>query len=458
MTVGLARRLVCDGIVGADDVNAALHAHVTERTAFLEALVRSRPELSARLESELGTAHAGSASVIVADAALAKLLPPGLSAALLVVPVGRDARTGAVRVVAAEPADMHVHAELAYHLGAAVEISGAPLRSILAALAALAAPAPSSPRSSGLPSSPPPIPIEKPRVEPSLEQRLARPSEPPIPLVRLTAEPAAAPATVKGVAPQATGFGRGTQVVVQRRNPVPPTVEPVIELTRTKAVAVASAGAVPASEPSGPVTVAGTGPVQPSTTLVGAGPGPEGAAAPAPGEVATTTPAPADTASPAAAEGEDAAERALAELAQATSAEEVVTAFIRGLAAVAARVLVLAVRGKVFEGRDASDAASREAVRGLVVSGDRPSVLLTATQTGSYLGPIPQTLVHVELGRILEGVGDEIAVGVVTVSGRAALVYVAAGLETAYLATRRGDQLSGAASRALERIVRERKK
>jgi hypothetical protein len=44
------------------------------------------------------------------------------------------------------------------------------------------------------------------------------------------------------------------------------------------------------------------------------------------------------------------------------------------------------------------------------------------------------------------------------VSGRATLVYLAAGLMTTYLATRRGDQLADAAGKALARIVRERKK
>jgi hypothetical protein len=131
---------------------------------------------------------------------------------------------------------------------------------------------------------------------------------------------------------------------------------------------------------------------------------------------------------------------------------------VRGLSRVARKVVVLAVRGKVFEGRDTNDDSARDSVRALVISGDRPSVVLTAMQTGQYAGPIPQTLVHQELSRILGNPNDDIAVGSVTVSGRAALVYVAAGLDTAYLATRRGEELAQAASRALERIVRGRKK
>jgi hypothetical protein len=479
MTVGLARRLVWEGIVGPDDVNAALYTHVTERTSFLAALVRSRPELAARLEAELGTSRAGISSVVVQEASLAALLPPGLAEALLVVPVGRDPQTGAVRVVAAEPADTHVQAELAYHFGAPVEVSGAPLRSIIAALSLRgAAPevhltpafgtsmpeapasvvpptpggAPSSPRASVVPSSPAPIPIENPRPKASPESPVGRPSDRPIPLVRVSSEPAPPPATVKGVAPQAMGTGRASpQVVVQRRNPAPVAPEPVIELTRAKSVAPRDEGR---ADSSPPMTVPGTGPLL-ATTLVGPVPAAVGAAE---GQVVTTMPAPGYDTSSAPATDEEAAARALDELGLASSAEEVVSALIRGLGAVASRVLVLAVRGKVFEGRDASDGPSREAVRSLVVSGERPSVLLTAMQTGSYLGPVPRTLVHAELARILDDASDEIAVGVVSVSGRAALVYVAAGLQTAYLATRRGDQLAGAAGRALERIVRQRKK
>jgi hypothetical protein len=476
MTVGLAQRLVWDGIVGPDDVNGALHAHVTERIAFLEALVRSRPELVARLEAELGTARPGVSAVVVQDEALVALLPPGLPAALLAVPVGRDPETGAVLVVAAEPSDTHVQAELAYHLGGPVEVTFAPLRSVLAALhrggaraevhltpafgtvlpgaPAPAAPsspasAPPPPGSSLVPSSPAPIPIENPKPSPA-EAPFERHSDRPIPLVRISSDLAPPPATVKGVAPQATGAGRvSPQVVVQRRNPVPAAAEPVIELTRAKSIAPRADGSTHDSSP--PMTVPGTGPLL-ATTLVGPVPGT------ASSPIATTMPAPGYESSSVAIAGESTAERALGELDEASSAEDVVTSLVRGLAVVASRVLVLAVRGKVFEGRDASDAASREAVRNLVVSGDRPSVLLTAMQTGSYLGPIPRTLVHAELARILEGANDEIAVGVVSVSGRAALVYVAAGLETAYLATRRGDQLSLAAGRALERIVRQRKK
>jgi len=207
----------------------------------------------------------------------------------------------------------------------------------------------------------------------------------------------------------------------------------VIQLTRQKSLAPPSA---PDSSP--PATIAGP-------------PTPSAPHAPAP--------APADApSSPRASTGASEDEEALRQLSNAATADEVASALARGLSRSARRVLVLAARGKVFEGRDAHDDATRAAVRSLVISADRPSVLLTAVQAGQYFGPIPQTLVHQPLAEILGSPGDEIAVGVVTVSGRAALVFVMSGLATAYLATRRGDALAEAASRALERIVRGRKR
>jgi hypothetical protein len=116
------------------------------------------------------------------------------------------------------------------------------------------------------------------------------------------------------------------------------------------------------------------------------------------------------------------------------------------------------VRGKVFEGRESNDDGARAQIRSLVVSADRPSVLLTATQAGSYVGPVPETRVHADLARLLGGFTEQIAVGTVLVSGRAALVYVMAGFDTAFLATRRAGELSQAAGKALERIVRKRRK
>jgi hypothetical protein len=432
MTVGFARRLVCEGVVAQEDVNAALQAHVNRRASFLGALVQRQPEMLERLEAELGGQRGGQEPVLVADAALMQALPPGLAATLLAVPVGRDPHTGRVRVVVAEATDTHAASEIAHHLGAAVDVVVAPLGRVLAALAPRES-RKSTPAAGTHASSRPPAAIRPGTLKPIAPPLEVRKSEPPIPLVRVYAETAQAPNTVKGVAPQATGPGYAPQVVVSPRTAAPVAAEPVIQLTRTKSVAPEAAGS---PESSGPITVVGLA-------------GPSSHALASTGDGSSATPGGAEA---------SLLDRTLADLERAATPEDVVAALVRGLSGPGSRVLVLAARGKVFEGRDASDHGSREAVRALVISSDRPSVLLTAVQTGHYVGPMPRTLVHGELAQILGESSDEIAVGVVSVSGRAALVYVVSGHETPYLATRRGDRLAQAGGRALERIVRERKK
>jgi hypothetical protein len=433
MTVSLARRLVWEGVAAPEDVNAALQVHVNGRASFLGALVQRQPEMLGRLEAELGASRGAHHSPVVADALLMRALPPGLSVALLAVPVGRDPHTGRVLVVVADATDPHTATEIAHHLGAPVDVVVAPLGRVLAALGPRdpqASTPPPGPKAAARPSSA----IRANTLKPIAAPQEPRKSEPPIPLVRPYAAGVQAPSTVKGVAPQASGPGYAPQVVVSPGAHAPMAAEPIIQLTRTKSLAPPSVS--DSSESTGPVTSVGLQ-APPTRTLAG--------------------PEPTTTTAPWGADGPP-LERALETLQQAASAEDVVSALVRGLSGPGGTVLVLAARGKVFEGRDASERAAREAIRGLVISTDRPSVLLTAVQTGHYLGPIPQTLVHAELARILGGSSDEIAVGVVTVSGRAALVYVVSGSETPYLATRRGDRLAEAASRALERIVRDRKK
>jgi hypothetical protein len=397
MSVSLARRLVSEGVVAPEDVNAALRSHVTERVAFLRQLVRQRPDLVQRLEAELGCRASGAPARIVADPKLVSQLPRELPETLLAVPVGRDPQSRAIQVVAADPSDPHVMSELSHHFREAVRVSAAPLSAVLAAFA----------------PSPPPAVADARELTPAFGTSGNAPSEPPIPLVRLSPEGTQSPATVKGVAPQAVGVVHAARVVVPPRAPVQRASEPVIELTRAKASP--SSAEASKSAPSNPIPESGP----PSAPRV---------------------------------------EAALQAFEEAGTPEDVVRALVKGLSTVAARVLVLAARGKVFEGRESNVPSLEQEVRTLVISGDRPSVLVTASQTGHYLGPIPQTLVHTELARLLGDPSDEIAVGVVMVSSRPALAYVMSSMSTTYLATRAGDQLAQAAARALERIVRHRKK
>ncbi len=142
-------------------------------------------------------------------------------------------------------------------------------------------------------------------------------------------------------------------------------------------------------------------------------------------------------------------------LAEAETPDEVARQLVAALCAVASRVLVLAVRSSGYDGRT-GNMASRDRIRALHVPGSVPSVLATAADVGFYLGPLPRTDVHESLAALL-GDGDEIYVVPVNVSGRAALMVVAAGLTSSFEATRRADSLAAAAGEAVEQILRRRK-
>jgi len=404
MTVSLARRLTWEGVVAPEDANDALYRHVTERISFLQGLVERHPEMATRLEAELGNASDRAAASIDADAALLATLPPGLTVALAALPVRRDPETGVVHVFAAHPTDAHVGSELAFHLGSPVVVEGAPLTAILAVLAAPAARSQTPAFGTGAPKS-------DDRAPPLGRPSTVSPSERPIPLVRRSLE-SVPPSTARhgSLAPPAPlSRGPGDPSLV----PIRP--EPFIALTTTR----------PLGTPAPPVAE-------------------------------EPQPAPSRSAPPAA--SVESEQQALEDLAQATTPEEVVAALIQGLRAVAATVVVFTVRGKNFEGRDASDGRVREAVRGLIVPADPPSILQTAVQSMGYVGSVPNTPIHEGLASALGNPEGEVAAFAVMVSGRAALVYVAAGLATTYLATRHGDKLADAAGKALARIVRGRKK
>jgi hypothetical protein len=334
-------------------------------------------------------------------------LPPGLTVSLAALPVERDPTTGVVRVLAAHPTDAHMASELSFHLDSPVEVSGAPLTAILAAVFASSGPAGRSRTPAfGTSAASPAAANESMAASAGAGQ-----SEPPIPLVRRNLEPSP-PTTAR------------------HGSLAPPS--PVATNTRATSLAplpmIALTGTRPMGTPSPPPASDDPKPALP----------------------------PKESLPPAALLESELS--ALDDLAQAGTPEEVVAALVAGLTTVAATVVVLAARGRNFEGRDTNDARIRQAVRALLVPIDRPSILQTAVQSMGYVGPVPSTPIHEELASILGDLDSEVAVGAVMVTGRAALVYVMAGLATTYLATRRGDKLGDAAGKALARIVRGRKK
>jgi hypothetical protein len=407
MTVSLARRLTWEGVVAPEEANLALYKHVTERVSFLQGLVERHPELAEQLETELGAVIDPSMQ-LVAEPELLEALPPGLAVALAALPLYRDPASSVVYVVAAHAADAHVASEMSYHLGAPVEVTAAPLRSILEAL----------PREHGGNGARHYTPAFGTKMPPS-------PSERPIPLVRVSTEPAA-PSTAR----------HGSMI------PEPPAALAVA----SRAIAGESLAPI---RPNSIIPLTSTRPLGSQATPT--------VPSPMAHSESTAPPITAPLMTPAVAVETDQG-HALEDLAQALTVEEVTSALIRGLETVARRVVVLAARGKSFDGRASNDPAQRDTVRLLAIPADRPSILLTAVQGMGYVGPVPSTPIHGALLDILGNPGEEVAVGAVIVSGRPALLYVCAGLVTTYLATRRGDQLAEAAGKALARIVRDRKR
>jgi hypothetical protein len=142
-------------------------------------------------------------------------------------------------------------------------------------------------------------------------------------------------------------------------------------------------------------------------------------------------------------------ETAVDEMQDATSPGDVTRLLARGLEAVASRVAIFSVRGRLLHGRAASAAlGGNQAVARIELDPTPGGVLAHAIEAGHYLGPT-----DAELGAVLATGTDELYVGRVDVSGRPALVFVLGAMPNAFLASQRADRLARAAQKALERIL-----
>ncbi len=143
---------------------------------------------------------------------------------------------------------------------------------------------------------------------------------------------------------------------------------------------------------------------------------------------------------------------------RAASSDEIFDAVVRGLAAVGERVLLFAVKATQFEGKLAHGPGLDSAtLRRVTIPADAPSILRTAGQSGQYLGRLPATDAHAKLSELLQAGGREVYAVRLSISGRAAVIAVVTGFETAFTASQLADELVAAASRALERVMRDKK-
>ncbi len=148
---------------------------------------------------------------------------------------------------------------------------------------------------------------------------------------------------------------------------------------------------------------------------------------------------------------------ALDVLRAAAARDEILVRSLSCLALIARRAGIFAVRSDGFRGLVCTESlAVPESFRRLVVGRDDASIFSTAIAVGLYLGPIPATPTHVDLlGAIGAPLGD-VAVAVVDVSGRPAMILLADGLSDAVTGTRVLDAVARAAGYALAVCMRAR--
>lgn len=134
MSDELTKALLLEEVVEERAFAEALFASVKGGVPLVQALVDSRAVSPDILTRYLGRSDAPFLRQVVPVTELVDRLPHGLCARLLAVPVRRDAITGTVDVVVADPSDWHSAHEVAFHLGAPVRLVRAPIAAIEEAL------------------------------------------------------------------------------------------------------------------------------------------------------------------------------------------------------------------------------------------------------------------------------------------------------------------------------------
>jgi len=409
VTIELVHRVLVAGVAPRDVIVEALLESVRWRRPFLAVLAALRPEVCRLLEREVERLGLPEAEAPVPDLALVARCPPGMLEVLGLVPVSQDPTTGEVIAATADPLDAHAAEELAYHLGEPVVLLRAPVERI----AGKFPPAPSVDLSARPERV---VPVADPELEalrPPRMPDLGLPplpasgtrmdfvpgggSERPIPLVRLSSPPQAR----RGAAPSAvvrsalsTGIDR-----VERGEP-----------------GRGSRGSPRARRPSSPPAARDLVPARDVHGCIDA-------------------------------------------LDRATSPDDVVALLVAGVEALGAGAVVLADQGAESRGRAASRwIADAARIRAISVTSGPGSVIDRALREGRYAGPLPDDVAHRGLAELLGATASDVHVVPVRVRGRAAVTVVAAGLDQPSSGARRIEDLADAAARALERILRGRKR
>jgi len=130
----LTKALLLEEVATPRAIADALFASVNGGVPLLQALVDAGAATPETLSRYLARSEAPFLRQVLPVTELVEKLPPGLCGRLLAIPVRRDAITGTIDVVVADPADPHPASEMAFHLKAPVRVVRAPIQAIEEAL------------------------------------------------------------------------------------------------------------------------------------------------------------------------------------------------------------------------------------------------------------------------------------------------------------------------------------
>ena len=502
----LARRLLVAGIVSASDLGRALVVSTERHLPLALALVQSKAVTEAELEGERAPASGPALPRVYPSPELCARLPLLAARRLGAIPLRRDPVSGVVDVAALDPLDSHVARELAFHLGEPVRLLRARLASVEEALRNLEGDGrglesrrlrchtPASPHGAPVSWRPPSAAEEDPPASPiPLVRRSVPPPHPDdaravrlpsfadvggehdpdgtVVLQLRSVKPSTQAATVARIdaVERAVADPPPGRAELQPSPPPRPTQRPAIVVdvppprTRPAGTLAPSASLRPpvvASIP--PRSSAGRTLLPPGPLAVAA---PAGAGAPRLRDLQPKADRP-DTLdalgleaeglvmpAPRAGLADDFAD-VVALVRRAPSRDAVVDRVLRGLARVARRTAVFAVRRDGYVGWTCNEAfGDAAAFRAVSVPAEVPSLLRTAGTTAVYLGPVPDTAAHEGILRVMGRATDDVAAVSVRVGGRPVMVLLVDELEDSMGGPRRMDELARGAGEALARLL-----
>jgi len=394
MSFALARSLLLADAVTAEALSKALLVSATRGTSLVRALLTTRAIDAPRLEQQLDRGEAPYMRHVAPVMSLVQQLPPGLCERLLALPVRRDTRTGTVDVAVVDARDPHPVQEVAHWLHAPVRM----VRTSLAAMDAALRRLDERPPEPGVRSLAPPIWVPAPGEPVDLARTPAYGS----PIVDESKVGAAAEEDIPIPLNRRSSFAPTTLVEVG-----PPAVErdaqsetePVLDLRRRK----------PSIPPDEPLTV----------------------------------------------------EAVVEQIRTAVDRDRILELVVEGVRSIAPRVAVFAVRKDTLLGWTCSrEMADRVALRAARFSPGPGTVLdgLLASEGAAFVR-IPKDATHAPLLAALWSLPTaDVAIVTIRVESRAVAVVMADGYGDELALAKRLDELAQAASEALARLLRERRK